>query len=75
MPENNPIAVRDREIRDVINHLKKRHNKDYISDFIFRNYWVINYYNILKRVDSRPVDPELASIAYRKVMNDEYFNL
>lgn len=75
MPGNN--SLRDREIREVINHLssKNGHNRTYIRNFIRRNYFIEDYYDALNRVDKEPVDAENASIIYKKVMNNEYFDL
>ena len=69
--------ARQREIRDVVLHLSKHrgHTTKFIQDFVSRHYFVQDYYSILKKADEEPVKEDEASVVYKTVMNNEYFDL
>lgn len=68
---------KSREIRDVVRHLMKErgHQSAWIQRFIRQNYFIKDMWDVLRNVDEVPVDPESASIIYKIVITNKYFEI
>ena len=65
---------RDREIRDLYNHLMKTYRTPVVEDFFERNYHVTvqGVRQAMERVDREPVDLGRASIVYIVAIKPEF---
>lgn len=62
--------MRHREVRDVVNKLRKKYRKNLVDKFMLENYFLQpnSVTDILVGCDDKPVDPDTASLQYKAVM-------
>ena len=66
---------RHREVRDIFNKIRKKHQLQVVYKFFYQNYFlrpgVID--QIIFFVDNEPVNLDNASITYKTVMRDDFY--
>ena len=63
---------RNREVRDIVNKLRRKYKSEMVMTFIESNYFIdqVRVYAIMSEVDAKAV--ESPSLIYTTVMNDDF---